>query len=300
MIGMDAQAFEKYKKAGKIVRDVFESLKIEPGTRILELADDIEAELIRKGAKPAFPVNISINEVAAHYTPEPGDETAIKPGDIVKIDIGAHVDGYIADASCSYCSEKNSNESSMIKATDAALTQALKAMTPGVKICDISEIIESEILRAGFIPVNNLTGHALDRYIFHGDLTIPNVKNSNKYELKENDVFALEPFATNGTGTVKETDHIMIFRYKQDRLGRLNETRAILTVARDELKALPFCKRWFPNLGVRFDLAVRQLVALGALEAYPVLREVGKAKVAQSEHTVIVRAKPLVITRDLI
>ncbi len=297
---MEPEALEKYRKAGKIVKDLFESLKVQPGARILELADDIEAELIRKGARPAFPVNISINEVAAHYTPEPGDATAIKPGDIVKIDIGAHVDGYIADASVSYCSEKNSNESSMIKATENALEKALKSMTPGVKICDISEIIESEILSKGFIPVNNLTGHGLDQYIFHGDLTIPNVKNSNKYELKDGDVFALEPFATNGTGAIKETDHIMIFRYKQDRLGRLNETRAILTVARDELQGLPFCKRWFPNLGVRFDLAVRQLVGLGALEAYPVLREVGKAKVAQSEHTVIVRDKPLVITRDLV
>ncbi len=297
---MQPEALEKYKKAGKIVRDIFGSLKVQPGTKILALADDIEAELMRKGAKPAFPVNISINEVAAHYTPEFGDETTVKPGDIVKVDIGAHVDGYIADASVSFCSEKNSNESAMINASDNALSQALKAMRPGVKICEVSEIIESEILSKGFVPVGNLTGHGLDQYIFHGDITIPNVKNNNQYELKDGDVFALEPFATNGAGKIKETDHVMIFRYKQDRLGRLNETRAILAVARDELKGLPFCKRWFPNLGVRFDLAVRQLVALGALEAYPVLREVAKAKVSQSEHTVIVRDKPLVITRDLV
>ncbi|MFH1105941.1 MAG: M24 family metallopeptidase, partial [Candidatus Aenigmatarchaeota archaeon] len=165
---MEPQAFEKYKKAGKIVRDIFGSLKVQPGTKILALADDIEAELVRKGAKPAFPVNISINEVAAHYTPEFGDETSVKPGDIVKVDIGAHIDGYIADASVSYCSEKNSNESAMIKASEAALEQALKFMVPGKKICEISEIIESEIISKGFVPVGNLTGHALDQYMFHG------------------------------------------------------------------------------------------------------------------------------------
>src|SRR3989338_7723646 len=175
---MDAKIFENYTKTGKILKDIFGALLVRPGDKIIDIADTIENEIVRKGAMPAFPVNISINEVAAHYTPVPNDAITVKEYDLVKIDLGAHIDGYIADAAVTFCSGKND----MIIAVQNAVNAATKLMVPGNKVSQVSEAIESEIESKGFRPVGNLTGHSLDKFFFHGPVPIPNVRNSIGYE----------------------------------------------------------------------------------------------------------------------
>ncbi len=291
---MDVKIFESYVKSGRILKDIFEALVVKPGDRLVDIADTVENEIMRKGAVPAFPANISINEFAAHYTPTPGDETVVKEGDLVKIDLGAHVDGYIADSAVTFCSGKND----MITAVRNAVEAAVKMMKPGTKIKDVSEAIESEIESKGFRPVNNLTGHSLDKFIFHGPVAIPNVRNSIDYEFKVDDVFAVEPFATDGAGSVKDSERVYIFRYFKDHNTRLQEGRQVLTLAKKDFSSLPFCERWIKGITrIKFDIAVKQLVAAGAIETYPVLREAAKGRVAQAEHTVIIRDKPVVTTQ---
>ncbi|MBI3412951.1 MAG: type II methionyl aminopeptidase [Candidatus Aenigmarchaeota archaeon] len=290
---MDANIFENYAKAGKILKDIFAALLVKPGDKIVDIADTIENEIVRKGAMPAFPANISINEIAAHYTPIPDDEITIKDGDLVKIDLGAHIDGYIADAAVTFCSNKND----MVVAVQNAVNAAVKLMKPGNKVSQISEAIESEIEAKGFRAVNNLTGHSLDKFTFHGPVPIPNVRNSMNYEFKVDDVFAIEPFATNGSGIVKDSGRTYIFSYLKDHNTRLPESRQVLNLAKKDFSSLPFCERWIKGITpIKFDLAVKQLVAAGAIQPHPVLREAGRGLVAQAEHTVIVRDKPVVTT----
>ena len=290
---MDAKIFDNYAKTGKILKDIFSALKIRPGDKIVDIADTIENEIMRKGATPAFPANISINEIAAHYTPIPNDEIIVKEGDLVKVDLGAHIDGYIADAAVTFCSEKND----MILAVQNAVNAAMKLMTPGKKVKDVSEAIESEIESKGFRPVNNLTGHSLGKFIFHGPVPIPNVRNSIDYEFKIDDVFAVEPFATDGSGSVKDSERTYIFSYLKDHNTRLPESRQVLSLAKKDFSSLPFCERWIKGITpIKFDLAVKQLMAANAIQPHPVLREAGRGLVAQAEHTVIVRDKPVVTT----
>ena len=294
---MDSEILEKYKKAGEISKQIkMEVLeKIKPGMKILELAEFIEKRALELGGKPAFPVNIGINEVTAHYTPKFDDNFVIKPGDLVKIDHGIQIDGWVADMAYTYCSEK----SELIKAVEKALDAGIKVIRPGVPVSEISHAISEAVASEGFGVIVNLTGHGLDQYVVHGPPTIPNIKNDSREELKEGDVIALEPFVCETNGYVKESEPVEIFSFLQPKPVRLQEARAILDWAGNEYMGLPFCKRWlvkkgFSNFKVSF--ALRQLEICEAIKSYPVLKERDSKPVAQAEHTIVVMEKPLVIT----
>ena len=294
---MDNATLEKYKKAGEISRQIKREVleRIRPGMRILELAEFIERRARELGGKPAFPVNIGINDVTAHYTPTSDDKTVIKPGDVVKIDHGIHVDGWVADMAYTYSSEKNE----MIKVVERALEAGIKLARPGVKISEIGEAIYSEVESSGFGVIVNLTGHGLDRYIIHGPPSIPNVRNNVGYELKEGDVIALEPFVCETNGYVKESEPIEIFSFLQTKPVRLPEARRILDLASNEYKGLPFAKRWLVRKGFspfKVSFALKQLEISDAIRSYPVLKERDGKPVVQAEHTIVVGEKPLVIT----
>ncbi|MFH1978706.1 MAG: type II methionyl aminopeptidase [Candidatus Aenigmatarchaeota archaeon] len=294
---MDQEIIEKYKIAGKIgaeiKRDVLKMIK--PGMRILDLANFVENSIFEKDAKPAFPVNISINEIAAHYTPSYTDEKIIEPGDLVKIDIGTHVDGYIGDMAFTYCSEKNP----LIEAVEKTLDSAISIVKPGVTISEIGEKIESTAKSLGYGVIVNLTGHTIDRYVFHGHPSIPNIANDSDYELKDGEVIAIEPFVTTGNGHVKESNVVEIYRFLQQKSVRLPEARKILEIAEKEYEKFPFAKRWLQKKfsPIKVSMALRQLEHVGAIESYPVLRENSNKKIAQAEHTIIVLDKPIITTK---
>lgn len=294
---MEKEILEKYKKAGRVAAEVRKEVekKIKPGLKLLDLAEMIDSLIEQKGGKPAFPVNISLNETAAHYTPGVADTRVIEPKDLVKIDIGIHVDGYIGDLAFTYCSEK----SPLIDCAWKVLENAIKIIKPGISIAEIGEVIENTVKGEGLGLIVNLTGHTLDRYVFHGSPSIPNVKNESEHTFKEWDVIALEPFITETNGFVRESGVTEIYRYLMDRPVRLTEARKILELARDEYHELPFAKRWlYKKISpVKVSLALRQLEAVGALETYPILKEVENKPIAQAEHTIIVADKPIVTTK---
>jgi len=294
---MDFKISEKYVKAGEISKQIKREVleRIKPGMKILELAEFIEKRILELGGKPAFPVNIGINDITAHYTPKSDDTTAIKPGDLVKIDQGIHVDGWVADMAYTYCSVKNE----LINAVEKALETGIKVIKPGVKISEISQAINESVGSAGFGVIVNLTGHGLDQYVIHGQPTIPNVKNDSQQELKEGDVIALEPFVCETNGYVKESEPVEIFSFLQPKPVRLPEARKILELGNSEYNGLPFCKRWLVKKGFspfKVSFALKQLEVSNAIKGYPVLREREGKKVAQAEHTIIVMKKPIITT----
>ena len=294
---MNNETLNKYKKAGDISKQIKKEVleKIKPGMKILELAGLIERRIVELGGKPAFPVNIGVNDITAHYTPKFNDETVIKEDDLVKIDQGVHVDGWVADMAYTYCSEK----SELIKVVERALDAGIKIVKPGIKISEISQVINESVESSGFGVIVNLTGHGLDQYVIHGPPTIPNVKNDSEIELKEGDVVALEPFVCETNGYVKESEPVEIFSLLQPRPVRLPEARKILEITNNDYNGLPFCKRWLIEKGFsqfKVSFALKQLELNDSIKSYPVLKEKSGLAVAQAEHTIIVKEKPIVTT----
>ncbi len=294
---MEPEVLEKYKKAGRICAEIKKEVfpKLKPGMLILELAEEIEKKIRDKGGKPAFPVNISINDVAAHYTPTLNDETKIGEGELVKVDVGVHVDGYIGDMAFTYCSKP----SPLISGAEKVLEKAIGVIKPGVTVAEIGNAIEKAVSELKLGVIVNLTGHTLQRFVFHGRPSIPNVSNNINFSFKEGDVIALEPFITESNGFIKESGAVEIYRHLMDRPVRLTEARKILAMARDEWHSLPFAKRWLYKKfsPVKVSMALRQLEMVGAIETYPVLKEAEGKPIAQAEHTIIVEKEPVVTTR---
>ncbi|AHL21975.1 type II methionyl aminopeptidase [Thermococcus nautili] len=286
-------------KAGEIARKVKEEVVdlIKPGTKLYDIAEFVERRIVELGGKPAFPCNLSLNEVAAHYTPYRGDDTALKEGDYLKLDLGVHVDGYIADTAVTF--RVGMEEDELMEAAREALENAIATVRAGVMVRDVAKAIEETIRGKGFNPIVNLSGHKVERYKLHAGVSIPNVyRQADTYVLQEGDVFAIEPFATTGAGQVIEVPPALIFMYVRDRPVRMLQARRLLMHIKREYKTLPFAYRWLQGFMPegQLKMALAQLDKAGAIYSYPILREVRGGMVAQFEHTVIVEKDGAYIT----
>ncbi len=288
---MESSVIDGYAKAGHVLSRLLMkySRRISQGTSALSICDQIELEISKAGCKPAFPVNFSVDSIAAHYTAGPEDDLEVGELALVKLDIGVHYEGYIADAAVSVCVGDQGVE--LKEACEAALEKALSHVREGVRVREISYIIDEEIRRHGAKPVSNLTGHMIGRYRLHAGVSIPNVRSwSSLYKLKTGDVLAIEPFATlpDAAGTVIEHPPAQIFSLARFRKPRRRAEAPILSYASD-LKGLPFCRRWVRReLGALYVPELDKLAKVGALRAYPPLVESSDSIVAQAEATVIV------------
>ena len=290
--------YEKYIKAGKILSKVRELSKdmIKPNVLLLDVANNIENLTRKLGGQVAFPVNISINNIAAHYTPSPNDTTIFKELDVIKIDIGVHIDGYIADSAHTICFDPDKYE--MVSTINKARDEAIKLATPGRPVKEISETIESIITNKGYKPISNLTGHKLERYKLHTGFMIPNVKTNTKAILQENDVIAIEPFLTDGGGSIKEGSDCHIYMFEKQKPIRSAAARQVLSYAKTQVNGLPFAARWIQQpKGIILDRALKELVSIGAIYGYNTLKEINNGTVTQAEHTVIVKDTPIITTK---
>jgi methionyl aminopeptidase len=282
-------SIEKWKKAGKITKEALEYAKsiVKPGAKCLEITRKIENFIISKGAKPAFPVNISINNVAAHYTPSYNDNKVVEKNDVIKIDVGACVDGYIGDAAITI--NLSNDHEKLLLATNEALENAISVIREGVEIRKIEEEIQNTIEKYGFKPISNLGGHEIKKYILHTGLFISNSKTNNTQKLKEGMIIAIEPFATDGVGYVRESDEVQIFSLinpnKNTRIGR-----EVLNYIKNNYGPLPFAERWiikkfgvFKARSSLYDMLKNEIIG-----EYPVLVEKPGSFVSQFEKTVLV------------
>ena len=291
---MNDEIHEKYILAGKIASAArgYGADLIKSECSCLELAEKIESKIIDSGADIAFPVNISINEVAAHFSPKHDDKHLfIKKGDIVKLDIGAHIDGFIADTAITV-EVGTKNHSDMIKASSDALDEAVGLMKPGISLNDIGEKVKQTINSYGYKPIENLTGHSMQKYVLHAGASVPNVPDTvHNYIPKEDDVFAIEPFATNGAGYVIAGPVSNIYLCKKTfnpRLVRDKKTRVVYSQAKKEFNTLPFAQRWFEKKFSNSEHLLRKLLFKNLIKQYPQLIYAKKGIVTQKEHTVIV------------
>jgi len=306
----DNDILEKYREAGRILTEVKDNAvkRVKVGASLLELAEYIESSIKDEGAGVAFPANISINEEAAHATPSTNDKRVFGH-DLVKLDIGAHIDGYIADTAVTI--DLGSNQQ-LVKASQAALDAAIEIIKAGINTSEISEIIDKTITSFGVNPVVNLAGHGLEQYVPNAPPLILNKKVVMMkllkigVNLKEGQVIAIEPFTSSGTGRVYKAGHAEIFSLLDrksirskifsllDRKSiRSSDARTVLEEI-ETFKKLPFARRWLKG---RLDMSLRQLEAAGIIRSYPVLKDRGL--VSQSEDTVIVTVDGCeVITRS--
>ncbi len=278
-----------YREAGKISIKVREWSKelVKPGAKILDIAEGIENKIKGLGGEIAFPVNICINDITAHYTPKYNDQRVINKEDVVTIDIGVHIDGYIADTA--YTIDLSGNYEELLKANELALEDAINLVKPGVSVSEIGKAVQRAINSAGFKPIENLTGHEIKQYELHAGISIPNIPVRHDQKLREDMVIAIEPFATNGYGRVIESKHAEIFSLLKSRPTRMREARILLNEV-EKRKKLPFAERWFAKKinPMKLNLILRNLAASEILKAHPVLHEKEKGIVSQFEHTVIV------------
>lgn len=278
---------EKNRQAGEILRQVREESKqlIKEGTLLLDIAQYIEDKIIEYGAQIAFPVNISLNEVAAHYSPPATDETMLDKGDYIKVDIGCHIDGYIADSA--YTIKVGEADDNLIKASQEALNAALAIIKPGVTTGEIGKIIETTINAHDCVPIENLTGHGLDQYAIHAPPSIPNIDDGSKIQLAEGDTIAIEPFATTGVGRVVDDERVYIFNFLSQRPLRLNSAKKLMYHIQNTYPELPFAERWVAK-DKKAEFMLRILIKNGVLFPYHILKEKTGAPVTQAEHSVII------------
>ena len=279
----------EYKRSGKITAEVKALVpsEVRPGVSFLEVCDFVRREVEARGGRLAFPTGIGVNEVTAHYAPQDGDLSVFKEDDLVKVDFGVHVDGYVTDTSVSVT--LNPEYNLILEATQRALEAAMEAVRKETRTGEIGRVIHREAARFGFKTIENLTAHTLDRYVVHAGKSIPNLYMPHTQDLRKGDVFAIEPFLTPGSaaGYVVDAPSRTIFSMVARKRTGAPELDAFAERVWEERKTLPFTPRWYTaeygkgKLGPIID----RLVAKRILRAYPMLVEASGSPVAQFEHT---------------
>ncbi|MEM4295874.1 MAG: type II methionyl aminopeptidase [Candidatus Anstonellales archaeon] len=268
----------------KIIKDV------KPGVKLIDIANGIENAIFEYGAKPAFPLNISIGHIAAHATPAINDN-AIIGNELVKVDFGIALDGIISDNAITL--DFNGNFDKIVECSEMALQKAIEEIKPGKTIKEISNVIYREIKKYDFKPISNLTGHKIEGMHLHSGITLPNVPVNDVYVIKEGDVFAIEPFVTSkdASGYVVEKNEVEIYSYLKHSRFRFRESKIIADYIKDKYGILPFAERWIyekVNNKILLHAALKEMLSLKSIQAYPILEEQKKGQVAQAEKTVIV------------
>ncbi len=290
---MEKEVFDSFVEAGKVAEEMLKLAmeRAKPGKKLLYLANELEAKAGELGSENAFPANLSRNHEAAHYTPSVDDETVIGERDVLKVDVGAHINGYASD--CAITLDFSGENGKLLEASEFALEVALSMMKPGVNVREIGKAIEREITTRGFKPISNLSGHKIEQFELHAGVNIPNVESGN-YVLQVDDVFAVEPFSTTGYGAVQDGGYTEIFEliHSATAKARLPSTRRVLQVIQEKYP-LPFAKRWLysdlPDLQpFSINAAVKELQNLNVIYPHPVLVEKEKGLISQFETTVII------------
>jgi len=282
---------EDYLKAGKIAGEVRENVRKKNwiGSTLAEICEYVESEIIKRGAKCAFPVNTSVNEVAAHYTAEPNDPKTVSDTDLVKIDLGAQINGYIADTAVTV--NYDAQYDSLVQAAENALQSAMSMIKVGVKSKDVGRKIQNTIMDMGLKPIANLSGHSLDQYTIHAGKTVPNMWTIGSFSFSENEAFACEPFVTtkNALGFVRNGKIKNIYALVSRKKTKDDEADKLLEYIWNNFNMLPFALRWIvkeweeKEARKMLDFLIKKKV----VKAYAILVEANGKTVAQAEHTFI-------------
>jgi methionyl aminopeptidase len=291
---------EDYLKAGKIAGEVRENVRKKNwiGSTLAEICEYVESEIIKRGAKCAFPVNTSVNEVAAHYTAEPNDSKTVSDTDLVKIDLGAQINGYIADTAVTV--NYDPQHDSLVQTAEDALQNAMSMIKVGVKSKDVGRKIQNTIMDMGFKPIANLSGHSLDQYTIHAGKTVPNMWSIGSFDFSGDVAYACEPFVTakNGLGFVRNGKIKNIFALSSRKRTKNDEADKVQEYIWNNFNMLPFALRWLlkeweeKEARKLLDILIKKKV----VKAYAILVEASGKTVAQAEHTFIPTQTGVMVT----
>ncbi|MGP8078183.1 MAG: type II methionyl aminopeptidase [Thermoplasmata archaeon] len=273
---------EQWREAARIAagaRELGVRLAV-PGASRRGIAEAVEGYIRDAGAEPAFPANLSRNEEAAHYTPYAEDPSTLVEGDLLKVDVGAHIDGAVADTADTVEVGGRGRHAHLIRAVHDAVEAGIRAVRPGGAVDDVSRAIAQAIRARGLKPVVDLTGHTIERYVLHAGKSIPNVPGATDAVFVEGEVVAIEPFATNGLGRIDNGPFGHILRFRRPP----GPDDAVLAELFGRFRTLPFTARWARSPEERAALER----ARRTLQSYPMFIERGGGLVAQAEHTVLV------------
>lgn len=284
---------EKIRKAGKIAAETIEYAKsiVKKGESLLDIAEKIESKIEELGGKPAFPTTLSIDEVAAHFTPMHNDVG--KAYGLIKVDLGVNIDGWISDTAFTIDLEGSEENKKLIETAEEALDKALRTVEEGVSVGEIGKTVQNFVKKKGCLPIANLTGHEIAQYDLHAGVSIPNIDNGSDEEIEQTQ-YAVEPFVTKGSanGKIQEGKPSGIYVIEDTKMPRSPIAREILEFIENEYKTLPFCSRWLVNkFGTKALVGLKQLEANGNLHHYGQLVETSGNKVAQREHSILINEK---------
>ncbi len=303
---MDDYCIESYIKAGKAVKAAKKLAKnlIKPGVAFLDIANKCEEEIIKQGCELSFPINMSLDNYAAHYSPTIDDPTLVPEKGLLKIDLGSHSDGYIADSAITININNDPKLQNYIDAATEALDAAIKLFKPGTKLFEIGGAIAEKILNRGLRPITNLGGHELKQYDLHAGPFVPNFKDLNhKKVIQPGEAYACEPFVTSGIGLVVNGKISYIYRFAKrvkknipyDELNYMNKIEKLTNY-------LPFSPRLIEKHNIipknKIQKIIDVFIRKKILDHYPLLIEKTGAPVAQQEHTIIIdlNGNPIVTT----
>jgi len=291
---------EAYVKAGKIAS---ESLQYGVGlvaedTPVEEVCEKVEERILSRGGFLAFPCNVSQNSEAAHYSASPGDGRRVERGSIVKLDIGVHVDGWIADTAVTV--NFNPALEDMVTANRAILSDALKSIRRDAAVGNVGEVVDMEAARRGYRPIANLAGHQLDQYVLHAGVSVPNDRERTEASFKLETAYAVEPFlvARSARGWVVNGPPGNIYRLVSRKRSKDKVLADAAEFIWDRYKSLPFSSRWFAKgyAGGKAAALLQSMMKERSVMTYPVLTTIDGALVSQFEHTVYVDANETLVT----
>jgi methionyl aminopeptidase len=289
----DTEELEKFRLSGKILRETREEMRtqVHENMPIIDVCEKVEALIRAKGGRPAFPCNVSVNEVAAHYTSPPCDTSKIPEGSTVKVDLGVQIDGYVTDTA--FTVSFNSEGRSMVTTAEQALKKALENIHGDMALGKIGSLIETTIKNRGFRPISNLTGHSVGRYLIHAGTSIPNVSQVSLGKVRSGEVYAIEPFVTlpDAIGRVDDSPQTTIYRLVKTKSVKHEAAKKMLKHIEVSFRTLPFAERWLTGVvnKEQHKTAFKELLMSKAIMSYPVFVEVSKKPVAQAEHTILLK-----------
>ncbi len=296
---------EKLQRAGKIASEalVFSCDLVKAGEPLYSIAEAGETKIQSLGGKPAFPINISINHHAAHYTPSLDDSTQIPDIALVKIDLGVHIDGFVADNARTVLVGDDEGLQQLIDGAEAGLEAAINTVRAGIRIWNVSKAISAAMQQMKTRPIENLTGHSIEQFNLHAGISVPSVtyatERTSSPRLKENMVVAIEPFATYSQNPhVDNLEPGHIFGFTHVRNPKDPKLRSLFSQMKIKFSQLPFASRWMAEL-VEPDKVAQILNVLkreGCIHNYSVLGLKDGSPIAQAEHTLIVEKNGCTVT----
>ncbi|MHA1575889.1 MAG: type II methionyl aminopeptidase [Candidatus Thorarchaeota archaeon] len=298
---MKTKPHPDFMKAGKIaaraISDVMKEVK--PKVKVMRICKLAERKIMDYGATGlAFPCNVSIDNEAAHYTSPRDDKKVFPDKGLVKIDLGAHVNGHLSDTAITV--DLDGSYEDFMSAAKEALEAAIQTIKPGIKLGKVGAAIERTIKGYRKLrPVHQLSGHQLKPWILHAGKNVPNMSTRTSEKMNLGETYAVEPFATNGDGTVKSGKGMYIFSNdlkNKKKLDRL--TQQIRNITRQRFGTLPWASRWLYESKTKIDIAaaIHNLRRAGAIRGYSILLEGKDGMVSQFEHSLFVGEEGAIVS----